>query len=207
MMPEALRETADWDERELLRQLRAGGRAAFERLLDRCERRVYNLALRMLGDPTEAEDAVQDIFVEVHRSLPRFRGDSRLDTWVHRIAANVCLQRRRKRTLPVEGLAEDLPSLNGPDPFHTAAQGELRETIGQALDLLPEAQRDVVVLHGIQGLSYAEVARVLDCPVGTVKSRLSSAFMRLRELLYPYVAAEQAAAPAVTLPVVEVTRS
>src|SRR3712207_4539174 len=96
----------DLDERELLRQLRTGSRAAFERLLDRYERRIYNLALRMLGDPTEAEDAAQDIFVEVHRSLPKFRGDSRLDTWMHRIAVNVCLQRRRKRTLPTVELPE-----------------------------------------------------------------------------------------------------
>jgi RNA polymerase sigma-70 factor (ECF subfamily) len=182
----------DSDDRELLRELRSGGRAAFERLLDRYERRIYNLALRMLGDPTEAEDAAQDTFVEVHRSLPSFRGDSRLDTWIHRIAVNVCLQRRRKRSLPLSEMPEDLPSLlPGSDPFQAAVREELRSIIGAAVDRLPDLQRDVVVLHGIQGLSYSEAAEVLGCPVGTVKSRLAAAFKRLRELLHGYVAAEQ----------------
>jgi len=179
------------DERELLSRLRGGTRAAFEALLDRYERRVYNLAFRMLGDRTEAEDAAQEIFIEVHRSLPRFRGDARLDTWIHRIGVNVCLQRRRKRALPTVALPDAdrsaAPPEGGEDPFHSALRGELKSRVEQALERLPEGQREVVVLHGIQGLSYSEVAQALQCPVGTVKSRLSSAFRRLRELLGGYV--------------------
>lgn len=179
------------DERELLRRLRTGSRSAFEALMDRYERRVYNLALRLLGDATEAEDAAQEIFIQVHRSLPGFKGGSRLDTWIHRIAVNVCLQRRRKRALPTVGMPdEDLLECADGDPFHFAARGELRSVVETALDRLPESQRDVVVLHGIQGLSYAEVAEALDCPVGTVKSRLSTAFKRLRKMLAGYVAEE-----------------
>lgn len=178
----------DLDDREFIHRLKSGSRAAFELLLDRCERRVFNLALRMLGDASDAEDAAQDIFVEVHRSLPRFRGDSRLDTWVHRIAVNVCLQRRRKRSVStVELLEQDLGATAEGDPFREAARSELRDVVASAVRRLPEGQREVVLLHGMQGLSYSEVARALDCPVGTVKSRLSSAFKKLRELLEGYV--------------------
>jgi RNA polymerase sigma-70 factor (ECF subfamily) len=189
------------DDHELLRRLRSGSRPAFEALLDRCERRVYNLACRMLGDRTEAEDATQEIFLEVHRALPRFRGDSRLDTWVHRIAVNVCLQRRRKRALPTVSLPDaELPS-EDEDPFQAAVQGELKSVMERALERLPEGQRDVVLLHGVQGLSYAEVAQVLECPVGTVKSRLSGAFRRLRQMLGGYVLEESGARGARPAPV------
>lgn len=181
----------DTADRELIQRLKSGSRAAFELLLDRCERRVYNLALRMLGDASDAEDATQDIFVEVHRSLPRFRGDSRLDTWVHRIAVNVCLQRRRRHTIPTVALMEqDLGPAAYGDPFREAARGELRDVVASAVRRLPEGQQEVVLLHGMQGLSYSEVARALDCPVGTVKSRLSSAFKKLRESLEGYVGAD-----------------
>ncbi len=179
----------DPEDREWIRQLQRGEALAFERLLDRYERRVYNLALRMLGGhSTDAEDATQDIFLEVHRSLPRFRGEARLDTWIHRIAVNVCLQRRRKKVLPTTELPEaDLLDGTEGDPFQAAVRGELREILTVALDHLPPAQRDVVLLHGMQGLSYSEVAEAMSCPVGTVKSRLSTGFRRLRELLGGYL--------------------
>lgn len=180
-----------FEERELIRRLRTGSRAAFEALLDRCERRVYNLALRMLdGSAAEAEDAAQEIFVEVHRSLPGFRGDSRLDTWIHRITVNVCLQRRRRGVVPTVSLDEDLEAESGSDPFREAVRSEMRSVVASAILALPDGQREVVLLHGMQGLSYAEVARALDCPVGTVKSRLSAAFRRLRDSLGAYVAPE-----------------
>lgn len=188
------------DERELVKRLRAGSRAAFEALMDRSERRVYNLALRMLdGDPSEAEDATQDIFLEVYRALPGFNGRSRLDTWVHRIAVNVCLQRRRKKRLPTVELDEmrDGPACaNGAhsagltDPLAEAVRSEMRDHLGAAVQALPEGQRAVVLLHGMQGLSYSEVAEALGCPVGTVKSRLSTAFKRLRAILPGYMAGE-----------------
>src|SRR5947207_2296830 len=120
------------DERDLLQRLRSGSRPAFEALLDRYERRVYNLAYRLLGDRTEAEDAAQEIFLEVYRALPRFRGESRLDTWIHRIGVNVCLQRRRKRALPTVGLPDEGLLSEGEDPFQAAVQGELRSVIEAA---------------------------------------------------------------------------
>lgn len=179
-------------DRDLLPGLRAGERTAFAALLDRHERRVYNLALRLLdGDPAEAEDATQDAFIEVHRAIRSFRGRARLDTWVHRITVNVCLQRRRRRRGQTVPLVEDgAGPAPGADPFHLAARSELAGQVEAEVRRLPEIQREVVLLHGMQGLSYAEVAQVLDCPVGTVKSRLAAAFRRLRETLGPYVLGE-----------------
>jgi RNA polymerase sigma-70 factor, ECF subfamily len=180
------------EDQDLVRRLQGGSRAAFEQLLDRSERRIYNLALRMLdGNASEAEDATQEVFIEIHRSIRNFRGRARLDTWMHRITVNVCLQRRRKKSLPTVELQDaDLPPQLDGDPFQSAARAELRGVMERAVRELPEGQRDVVLLHGMQGLSYAEVAQVLECPVGTVKSRLSTAFRRLRESLAPYVLAE-----------------
>jgi RNA polymerase sigma-70 factor (ECF subfamily) len=185
-------------DRDLIPGLKAGERAAFAALLDRHERRIYNLALRLLGGDTgEAEDATQDIFIEVHRAVRGFRGGARLDTWMHRIAVNVCLQRRRRRRLETVELPDDGRSA-GPegDPFRAAARTELSGRIEREVGRLPEIQQEVVLLHGMQGLTYAEVAQVLDCPVGTVKSRLSAAFRSLREALAPYVLAETPAEPA-----------
>jgi RNA polymerase sigma-70 factor (ECF subfamily) len=173
---------------ELVRRLQGGGRAAYSELLDRYERRVFNLALRMLdGNRSEAEDATQEIFIAVHRSIGRFRGHARLDTWMHRIAVNVCLQhRRRSRVTTVPLCDADLAPAPEGDPFDGAARSEMRAAIGRAVGRLPEGMRAVVLLHGMEGLSYAEVAQALGCPVGTVKSRLSSALRRLRESLAEY---------------------
>ena len=177
----------DRDE-ELAQRIQDGTRESFEALLDAYERRVYNLALRMLGNPADAEDAVQETFIQVHRSLRSFRAESRLDTWIYRIAVNVCLQRRRKLALPSVELP-DAEHLAAPDadPFRAAAHSELGAKVSAALDRLPAEQRDVALLHSMEGLTYAEVAQVLGCPVGTVKSRLSAAFGRLRKLLGGYV--------------------
>lgn len=177
----------DRDE-HLVRRIQDGTRESFEALLDAYERRVYNLALRLLGNPADAEDAAQETFIQVHRSLRSFRAEARLDTWIYRIAVNVCLQRRRKLSFPTSELP-DAEHLSAPDadPFYAAAHSELGAKVSAALDRLPAEQRDVALLHSMEGLSYAEVAQVLGCPVGTVKSRLSAAFGRLRKLLGGYV--------------------
>jgi RNA polymerase sigma-70 factor (ECF subfamily) len=121
-----------------------------------------------------------------------------LDTWIHRIAVNVCLQRRRKRKLSTVEL-KDADGVHSPDgdPILSAQRAELRSVMESAVRSLPDGQREVVLLHGMQGLSYSEVAEVLACPVGTVKSRLSTAFRRLREALTPYVSGEPTLGPAV----------
>lgn len=173
------------DERKLIAELRAGSREACERLLDLHQDRVYNLVHRMVG-PSDAEDVAQDALVEICRSVGNFRGDASLATWVHRVAVNVCLEHRRKRRPEVVPFEEEFaesdadPQVGPPEALELS---EVKGSVDAAISRLPELHRDVVILHELQGLTYAECARALGCPVGTVKSRLSNAFGKLRELL------------------------
>ncbi len=176
---------SSWDERKLVRELKAGNREAFEQLLGLYEDKVYGLVHRMIG-PADAEDVAQDALIEICKAVVSFRGDSTLATWVHRVAVNVCLEhRRRKRPqfVPYEDeIAESHPDLQ-PDPSEAVARGEVKSNVDTAISKLPELHRDVVILHELQGLTYMECAQALGCPVGTVKSRLANAFVKLRELL------------------------
>ena len=173
------------DERKLVTELRAGSRKAFEELLDTYQDKVYGLAYHMVG-PAEAEDVAQDALIEVCRSVGGFRGDSSLATWIHRVAANVCLEHRRKRKSVTVELDDDLldPATDAQtDPSRAAELSEIKGSVDEAISRLSDVHRDVVVLHELQGLTYAECANALGVPVGTVKSRLSNAFVKLRELL------------------------
>lgn len=178
------------DERKLVQRIQAGDRQAFEELLDAYETRVYRLALRFTGNIAEAEDLTQEIFLGVYRGLAKFRGDSTLGTWVYRVAMNHCLEYRRKRKLESIPLDEELTLISSDwreDPAKAADKRELSERVEAAIQCLSPQHRDVIVLHELQGLTYQEVATMLDVPVGTVKSRLSNAFRRLRDLLGGYV--------------------
>jgi RNA polymerase sigma-70 factor, ECF subfamily len=178
------------EERSLVERIQAGDRQAFERLLDAYETRVYRLALRFTGNESDAEDVTQEIFLAVYRSIARFRGDSALGTWVYRVAMNHCLEYRRKRRLEHVPLDEELMLASSDwrdDPMQSANKQELSARVEAAINSLSPVHRDVIVLHELQGLTYQEVAATLDVPVGTVKSRLSNAFRRLRDLLGGYV--------------------
>lgn len=181
------------DERKLVERIQSGDRNAFERLLDAYETRVYRLALRFTGNESDAEDLTQEIFLGVYRGLARFRGDSALGTWIYRVAMNHCLEFRRKRKLDQVPLEEELMLASSDwrdDPSQSADRQELSARVEAAINSLSPVHRDVVVLHELQGLTYQEVAATLDVPVGTVKSRLSNAFRRLRDLLGGYVSEE-----------------
>lgn len=178
------------EERILVQRIQAGDRKAFERLLDAYEARVYRLALRFTGNVTDAEDVTQEIFLGVYRGLAHFRGDSALGTWIYRVAMNHCLEFRRKRRLECVPLEEELMLASEDwreDPEQAAGRQELAAKVEAAINCLSPVHRDVIVLHELQGLTYQEVAAALDVPVGTVKSRLSNAFRRLRDLLGGYV--------------------
>lgn len=173
------------DERELVAELRSGSREACEKLLNTCENRVYNLCRRMVGE-SESEDVAQEALIEICRSAASFRGASRLSTWVYRVAVNVCLEHRRKRRpefVPMEDGVVELASDPSTEPSVVVVRNQVRRDLELAVARLPEIHRDVVVLHEMQGLTYQECAEVLGCPVGTVKSRLNHAFVRLREML------------------------
>ncbi|MGH8969890.1 MAG: RNA polymerase sigma factor SigM [Actinomycetes bacterium] len=173
-------------DRDLLQQHTGGDAEAFGELVRRHRDRLWAVALRTLGDPEEAADAVQDALVSVlraGRSGAAFRGDSAVTTWLHRIVVNACLDRVRRRTSrPTDPLPpSDLPA-TGPDPV---ASREVSLDVTAALDRIPVEQRAALVLVDMYGWPVDEAARILDVPAGTVKSRCARGRARLLPLLRP----------------------
>lgn len=188
----------------LVRKLKAGDDRAFAQLVDRYGGRIHHLARRAARSTEDAEDLTQDILCEVYRSIGRFRGGCALSTWIYRVAYNHCckhVSRRREPGLPLDE-AELLPGVADCEPYQQAVLSELAGRIEAALQQLTSAQAEVVVLCELHGLTYSECAQVLGIPIGTVKSRLSNAFARLRPLLAPYVMGKQT--PGTALPIREV---
>jgi len=177
------------DERNLIRRSCAGDLTAFESLVRAHQDRVYNLAYRVTGNHEDAADAAQEAFVRAFQALPRFRGDSSLATWLHRIATNAALDLvRRRPDLPPVELPADRPSRD--DPAAEVHRREVNRRVHAAVGRLPADYRVVVVLRDFQGLAYEEIAKRLQVPVGTVRSRLSRGRDALRRLLIDLVAAE-----------------
>jgi RNA polymerase sigma-70 factor, ECF subfamily len=168
------------DDRLLLRAQLDGDQQAFATLIHRHRHRFWAVALRTLGDPEEAADALQEAFISALRGAASYRGDAAVTTWLHRIVVNACLDRIRRRqsrpTDPLEG--HDPPSRH--DEFHRA---ELRLDVQSALARLPEGQRIALVLVDMEGLSVLEAAELLGVPEGTVKSRCSRGRTALVPLL------------------------
>lgn len=169
---------------EILEGCRRGDPEAQRRVFDAYRDRVYTLALRFLkGDETTAQDVTQEVFVKVFRAAPNFRGDARLSTWIHRIAANTCMDelRRRRRLLFFGDLPDAIHPTTSPDP----APGSLRTEVVAAVDRLPANMRITVLLRYFEDLPYDEIARALECTPGTVASRLHRAHAILaRELAH-----------------------
>ena len=155
---------------ELIRRHLGGDRAAFGVLVERHQRRVYNLTFRMLGRPEDAADATQDAFITAMRKLEGFRGTSAFTTWLHRVAVNICYDalRKRVREIPVEEHAEE-PAAGSPDMADTSATAI---DVQRALLTVPEEFRAVLILHDVQGVPYEAIAEAIGAPLGTVKSRL-----------------------------------
>ena len=181
------------DEAGLIRGAQRGDLDSFNRLILAYQNMTFNMAYRILGDPAAAEDATQDAFISAFRSIRRFRGGS-FRSWVMRIVTNACydeLRRRKRRpTTPLEPMIDD-ETMGTPfwiaDPGETPEQAtiraELGETIQDCLNTLVDDFRTVVVLIDIQGVDYQEAAATIGKPLGTVKSRLARARMRLRDCL------------------------
>jgi RNA polymerase sigma-70 factor (ECF subfamily) len=170
---------------ELVVRARQGDEAAFEQLVLRHQRYVFNLAYRVLGDYTEAEDITQEAFVRVWQGLSGFRGQARFTTWLYRIVHNLCLnrlpglQRELLQTEPVEEVLAD-PGLSPADLF---AVREQMAFLHAQMDRLPEKYRLVLTLRYLQHLSYDEIAAALEMPMGTVKTHIHRARRLLRERL------------------------
>ncbi len=178
---------------ELVARWQAGDRQAFAALVERHQRRVYRLALRMLGSPEEAEDVSQEAFLSLHRHGHRFRREARFSTFLYRVATNAALNRRRslgrsrarEEQLAVRQAAgDDLPATPR-DPERALAGAELQQSVQAALLELSGDLRTAIVLYDIEGQSYREIAEILDIPEGTVKSRIHRARGALRRRLQP----------------------
>lgn len=178
---------------ELVARVRAGDPGAMEWLMRKHNRTLFRTARAILRDDAEAEDAVQDAYIAAHRALASFRGDSRLSTWLVRIAANEALMRRRRNVrsaavVPLDASADDerraveMPS-NEPGPENEALRGQLRQILEKRIDALPDTYREVFVLRGVEELSVEETADVLGVPPATVRTRFFRARSLLREAL------------------------
>ncbi len=184
------------NEAELVHELQAGSETAFDWLVTHYHAPVYNLILGMLGDTSDAADGTQEVFLKAFRGIRKFRQGSSLKTWLYRIAIREALNHKRwfKRHLqknvsidsePAEGQArieiEDLCAT----PFEQLASREIQTAVQGGLQQVPDVFRSAVILRDLEGLSYEEVAEVLDCSVGTVKSRILRGRRALKELLEP----------------------
>ena len=171
---------------ELVRAAAAGDAAAFEQLYQQHYRRVYSLCLRMLGSTTQAEDLMQEVFLQVFRKLGSFRGDSAFTTWLHRLTVNQVLMHFRKRGVKLEHTSEEGDFTNVVDtPLQSTRRISMvdRLALEKAIAELPPGYRTVFTLHDIEGYEHEEIAGMLGVSIGTSKSQLHKARMRLRELL------------------------
>ena len=170
----------------LVERCRSGDLSAFEEIYAAHAGRLYSLACRMVGNPADAEDLLQEIFLAAHRKLDSFRGDSALGTWLYRLAMNQCLdylRSRAARTSQVTGALDDEFGLDDVGSRRLAEQTLTKVDLERALARLPEGCRAAFVLHDVQGLEHREVAEILGVAEGTSKSQVHKARLRLRALL------------------------
>lgn len=178
----------------LIKRAKKGDSKAFSALLNEYLSMIYNIAYRMTGNPDDASDMTQEVMIKLFKNLDSFNQKSKFSTWVYRVATNTCLDElkkiRRKQTLSLDAEYEtDDGSVSfeqedlSPTPDEQAETNELKDIVARAITRLGEEHRAVIVLRDIKGLSYGEIAEILNCSDGTVKSRLSRARAKLKEIL------------------------
>jgi RNA polymerase sigma-70 factor, ECF subfamily len=178
-------------EPDLLTRAKAGDEQAFAELFQVHKRRVYSLCLRMTGDVVEAEDLMQDAFIQVFRRLETFRGDASFSTWLYRVVVNTVLMKLRRRHLREVSLDEPVRLESSLVPREIGHNDmELTGTIDRialerAIQELPRGCRTIFLLHEVEGYEHHEIARLLRCSVGNSKSQLHKARLKMRELLFP----------------------
>lgn len=173
------------DDPGLLERARDGDPAAFDQIVDRYERRVFAVALRIVRNNDDARDVTQEVFLTALRAIKGFRGDAQLSTWFHRVTVNAALDLVRKRKRREHASVDELTDrpAGEPGPEAEAIASVRAREVHRALGVLPPDQRALIVMHDLQDLDYAECAEALGIPLGTVKSRLHRARLALaREL-------------------------
>jgi RNA polymerase sigma-70 factor, ECF subfamily len=187
-------------EREIDRQLVAraqrGDKQAFEMLVEKYQRKLARLLSRFIRDPAEVEDVTQEAFIKAYRALPAFRGDSAFYTWLYRIGINtaknylMAMGRRAPTSTEVEAEeaegfeeGEQLRDINTPESV--LLSNEIAETVNRTIEGLPEELRKAIQMREIEGMSYEDIAQAMDCPIGTVRSRIFRAREAIAEQLRP----------------------
>lgn len=183
----------------LIQRAQANDRTAFNEIVLRYKSRVYNYISRMVRNAADAEDLTQETFVRAYLSIHSFQSRASLNTWLFRIAANLCVDFSRKTKTHIQAASlsqtyddndtenqRDVPDVSF-DPQRVFMNKELAKELDKALALLPEKLRSVILLYDMEGLSYEEIAAILNAPLGTVKSRIFNARTQLRDTLSPYL--------------------
>jgi len=183
-------------DRELVARAQRGDKHAFELLVEKYQRKLGRLLSRFIRDPSEVEDVTQEAFIKAYRALPAFRGDSAFYTWLYRIGINtaknylMALGRRAPTSTEVEAEeaegfeeGEQLRDINTPESV--LLSNEIAQTVNSTIEKLPEELRTAIQLREIEGMSYEDIAKVMDCPIGTVRSRIFRAREAIAEQLRP----------------------
>jgi len=182
---------------ELVRRAQAGDRRAFDALVLKYQNRIINLVSRYVSDPATAMDIAQEAFIKAYRGLKNFRGDSAFYTWLYRIAINTAKNHlaAQGRRVPEHGVdAQEAEQYDGESalkeygsPERELLRDEIQTTVQQAIDDLPEDLRTAIMLRELEGLSYEEIAEAMDCPIGTVRSRIFRARDAIDKRLKPLI--------------------
>jgi len=176
-------------ETEAIERAKQGDEAAFEVLYQLHKRRVYSLCLRMVSNPSQAEDLAQEAFLQLFRKIGTFRGESAFSTWLHRMTVNVVLMQLRKKGLPIVSLEETLEADEeaprkefGGDDVRLGGSVD-RMQLERAINRLPPGYKTVFVLHDVEGFEHNEIAQLVGCSIGNSKSQLHKARLKLRDYL------------------------
>ncbi len=176
-------------EANLMARVQAQEETAFQELFNRFRQKIYRTALRILKEEQSAQDALQETFINVHRAAGKFRGDSKLGTWINRIAINACLEILRRNKKHQQRTEEDVSDQmliqdgKQPSPFESYRRAEIRDRVDRGLSRLGDKHRDVVRMHDLAGYTIREIAERLQVAEGTVKSRLFYGRMQLKSVL------------------------
>lgn len=182
------------DEIRLINKAKNGSIAAFEELIMAHETKIYNIAYRMFHNEEDAKDISQEIFIKVFENIGKFKGNSSFSTWLYRIATNTCIDElRRRKGKETYSIDEEVETDEGrmkreysdtkPGPEEAAINKEVRHQIQDAMNHLSEEHKTALILRDLQGFGYGEISEILECSLGTVKSRISRARRQLIELL------------------------
>ena len=183
-------------DRQLVARAQRGDKQAFELLVEKYQRKLARLLSRFIRDPAEVEDVTQEAFIKAYRALPAFRGDSAFYTWLYRIGINtaknylMAMGRRAPTSTEVEAEeaegfeeGEQLRDINTPESL--LLSNEIAETVNATIEKLPEELRKAIQMREIEGMSYEDIAQAMDCPIGTVRSRIFRARDAIAERLRP----------------------